>query len=502
MKLTGVIEYSLGGFITIRGYAPLADIAKCSKAEEFQRELIPEHKEELRAFFQRNQNLFFSEVVLAHTLKYDFNADGAQTGINPIQDIVEKREFVSNVDGIKFEPLKTEVGKNRVVNITIDNNWLIDNQPFSRIDGNHRISAYLEENEHSPLEEYNTPFCIILFQNNDDSLKNKKILFHNINSKARRLTSEEELKGIVANGDFTEDELRNSFGINYVLTRNICALYPNEHINEILSNTNTAFKNKDGVLYKNSVFFKLIDFLFNNELIEANTDINIVREAITEVNNQFYRYPNLSKAVNSAFFIVSVGIQLTENIELVPFLRWLSKNQLGELDEVKAQSLYDIYVKMKEPNPKVFVAMPYNAETIPDYRDAYQRMVNEINEENPNINLELNPIMLHVGESQDIVPKMINQIDNCSIFIADISEVIIDEEHNVRGPNPNVAYELGYAKGKGKPFIIVQERDNQGKVPFDYTQTSRTPYHNFESLRTDTKANIKEILRKKGFEFD
>jgi hypothetical protein len=82
---------------------------------------------------------------------------------------------------------------------------------------------------------------------------------------------------------------------------------------------------------------------------------------------------------------------------------------------------------------------------------------------------------------------MINQIDNCSIFIAEISEVVIDVEHSIRGTNTNVAYELGYAKGK---------------VPFDYTQTARNPYHNFESLRTDTNANIKENLREKGFEFD
>ena len=502
MRLTGVIEYSLGGFITIRGYAPLADIAKCSKAEEFQRRLIPEHKEELRTFFQRNQNLFFSEVVLAHTLKYDFNADGAVSGTNPLEDIRNKRDFTSNIDQIKFKPLSQEVGKNKVVSITIDDRWLEEEQPFSRIDGNHRISAFLEENEHSPLQTYITPFCLILFQDDDDSIKNKKIIFHNINSKARKLTSEEELRGIIANGDFSDRELRENFGINYLLARCIGNNYPDAQFDAILGNTNQAFKNKDNELCKNSVFFKLINFLINNELINDSVDVQNIITAISEVNNQFYLYPNLGFTINSAFFIVSVGVQLTENIELVPFLRWLSKNQLGELEEVKAQSLYDIYVKMKEPNPKVFVAMPYNEDRLPDYRNTYERMVNEINEENPNVNLELFPIMLHIGASQDIVPKMISQIDSCSIFIADISQVVLNQEYDVRGANPNVAYELGYAKGLGIPFIIVHERDNLGEVPFDYTQTSRTPYHNYDSLREETKNNVKEILKEEGFQFD
>ncbi len=491
MKLTGVI-HTLGGFHTVRGFASLSDIAKISEPEDFQRELIPEHKEEIREFYRRRRDLFFPEVVLSYTLKYDFTLENAISGLNPIQNIVNDRiEFKSNIDEIKFKPLQTEVGKQRVVEITLNDEWLAANKPFSRIDGNHRISAYLEENEHSPLEEFSAPFCLILFSDTPSSVNSKKVIFHNINSKARRLTTEEELRGIVGNENFTDDELRERFGIEYLQTRFLTQQFNPETL-LALSNIRKCFNNRKGQLCLNTVMFKLIIFLKNNSLIsDETTDFEPVINAFEQVNISFDTKPKLIDTINSAFFISSVGLSISKTYCIKTFSNWLAHNELGELSEINSQSLYDIYLKLYKSTPKIFVAMPFNERKLPDFQNAYDKAVSNINVLNPNIGLRLYKIMSHEGEAVDIVPKMINEIEECEIFIADISEA-----------NANVAYELGFAKGQKKSLIFVQDRDDKSKVPFDYTQTSRHVYDSFADLTTKITNNLKVILTEKGYELN
>ncbi|PIV87818.1 MAG: hypothetical protein COW48_09450 [Hydrogenophilales bacterium CG17_big_fil_post_rev_8_21_14_2_50_63_12] len=60
----GVFADSLGGFLTVRGYARLGDLARCSFADPaYQRELKPLHQSEIEEFFKRREYLFFPEVV-------------------------------------------------------------------------------------------------------------------------------------------------------------------------------------------------------------------------------------------------------------------------------------------------------------------------------------------------------------------------------------------------------------------------------------------------------
>ena len=349
----------------------------------------------------------------------------------------------------------------------------------------------MEENEHNPLEEFIAPFCLILFEDTATSQNNKKLIFHNINSKARKLTSEEELKGIISNEGFSDEDLELHFGTTYLQTRRLGELYPDEHLENILGNLIIPLKNDEDELYKNSVFFKLIEFLKKNNLINDKSNVQIIHDALNIVNNEFYNLNILKKSRNSAFLISAVGIQLHPSIKLKPYLRWLSKNHMGELTEVKAQSLYSIYLKLNEQSPKIFVAMPFNEQRLADFQNAYDRAIKNINELDSNIKVKLFKIMSHQGESIDIVPKMINQIDECTIFIADVSEA-----------NPNVAYELGLAKGKTKSLIFVQNVDDKSKVPFDYTQTSRHVYTSYNDLTNKITENIKIILENQGYNFN
>jgi nucleoside 2-deoxyribosyltransferase len=138
--------------------------------------------------------------------------------------------------------------------------------------------------------------------------------------------------------------------------------------------------------------------------------------------------------------------------------------------------------------------MPYySPEEIQSYNSSYNRVVEKINVENVNVNLKLFPIMSHKGMTKDLVVSMINEIDECSIFIADVSEA-----------NANVAYELGYAKSKNKPVIIVRRTSDEEKVPFDYEHDSRKSYNPLalDTLETVVYEDIKAILIEKGYSFN
>lgn len=63
------------------------------------------------------------------------------------------------------------------------------------------------------------PFCIILFADGTP-LKDEKIIFHNINSKAVPIKSEQLLRSVVIvsgnETDFSNNELEDKFGFEYM----------------------------------------------------------------------------------------------------------------------------------------------------------------------------------------------------------------------------------------------------------------------------------------------
>lgn len=106
--------------------------------------------------------------------------------------------------------------------------------------------------------------------------------------------------------------------------------------------------------------------------------------------------------------------------------------------------------------------------------------------------------------SPDIVETIFKKIDECDIFIADVSIVnryyAIDEEGKPikavkTTPNPNVLLELGYAAHVlGWENIICILNTDFGKIeelPFDIRQRRLTPY----SLENKKKSEVRKMLR-------
>ena len=106
--------------------------------------------------------------------------------------------------------------------------------------------------------------------------------------------------------------------------------------------------------------------------------------------------------------------------------------------------------------------------------------------------------------SPDIVETIFSKINDCDIFVADVSAVttynVLDSEGNPTGrikatPNPNVLLELGYAvRVLGWENVICIMNDdysNGGEIPFDIEHHRLTKY----SLEHREKAEVRKELR-------
>lgn len=72
MKLKGVLDFSLGNFLCLRGFARMGDLYSLSEPDpSFQRDLLKLHEKEMVAFLREGEFLFFPEVILSTTLSPD-----------------------------------------------------------------------------------------------------------------------------------------------------------------------------------------------------------------------------------------------------------------------------------------------------------------------------------------------------------------------------------------------------------------------------------------------
>ena len=97
-----------------------------------------------------------------------------------------------------------EEPKTKVVTIEISDN--ISTPIFNRIDGNHRLVVVDKilngdmENDYGDICNQIVPFCLILQSKdiNNEAEKREAAFFYLINSKAKPLTTDENLKAILA----------------------------------------------------------------------------------------------------------------------------------------------------------------------------------------------------------------------------------------------------------------------------------------------------------------
>lgn len=504
MIIRGILDSSLNGQLCLRGFAPITELARISKADyRYQRDLLGGQEEEIRDFLDKENYLFFPEVILSYKIKYDLNKSSDSE--TPLQKIQSGKKFTSNVDKTKFNSkiyqLKTyDVGgKDRftILEIDIADSVLTEaiqngKFPFHRIDGNHRLSA-AESATTDKVKRMVAPYCILIgeeFYDNgqviattttDTFNKAVKVFFHNINTKTIPLTSEENKKVIIDDVDnFPNDELEKIIGAEGVLTRELI-----KSVNPEIFTGIEHILSKQYRTYYIDIFRKLISKGENPDNL-----VDRVLASLQAVNILYNDNPKIK--ANTSFGLLTAFLYY--HVESNPakynfFVNWVLSNHIFEVQEIRAESIIKIFDKIAERNVSVFVAMPYyegSPEIMETFNQAYQRVIDKIKAAHKHVSISLIPIMQYEGKTRDIIVNMINEISQCSIFIADIT-----------GGNANVGYELGIARGLKKPTIIVRQNGDTTKVPFDYDHDVRNPYNEkaINTLENEVYDNIIAILR-------
>lgn len=457
MIIRGILDRSLNGVVCIRGYARLEDLAQISKPRDYQRNIDEVHKDEIVDFINKRQYLFFPEIVLSYSVDPEVD--------NIILSPFEKISIVKNPKASIAFSKTTKTFKNEVdsrnenkiemVTINIKDLFISNNKVFSRIDGNHRLTASVEISDKN-IQNYSTPFCIILLNNQIENIKFESAVFHNINSKGKNLTSEENLKVILQKDVFNEEELKDNFGWELYAVREIFENLPN-NLEQVYPNLSADFLSQPRTITK-----QIIELLLENKIIgKSKVGITSINTALKDINQLFGTYPKLKDLKSIAFTVAAVYLHLSKQNNVDLFINWLLKNHINEIEGLTSKSLISIYQKIRETKSKqIFVSMQFDEDTR-SHHDAIKKAVAEINQQF-NFDIKLREIridMFNRGHSYKIDDEILFLIEESGLLIADLSS-----------GNKNVYQELGYLMGlnqgkglKQENFILIKKQDKESK---------------------------------------
>lgn len=446
MRLQGVLDFSLGNFLCLRGFAPMGLLHDVSEPDpSFQRDLIEEHKNEMVAFLDEGEFLFFPEVILCATLAED---EFQTEVVDSLREAVRRGENTRS--GFAGFRLTCSVERSRSSGDSrgrdLFNRATLDigsSTPlFSRIDGNHRLSATPEKTKFS---DYNAPFCLILFRTPDEAKRFSRALFHNINYKQAPLTMEQNLRLILDDEDslFSDDDLKNkpSFGWPYYLARKLREqLDPDylPHLSRFIENEPRTF------------LVEQFRFLLEEGCLKPNESARReFKKAMGSVNQLFEGNALLRESKNRGLLAALIFYQLQSPQRLPMFVHWVLRNHLHLIENSTPRDLIQIFDKIAESRKKnIFVSMPFGKPKSDEHLAVIRRICDEISAQH-GINPPLSPQVVNAaarGESFDINAEIIEMINGCGLLVG-----------NLTYARPNVYHEIGFVMGKAEAMGVEPE---------------------------------------------
>ena len=121
----------------------------------------------------------------------------------------------------------------------------------------------------------------------------------------------------------------------------------------------------------------------------------------------------------------------------------------------------------------------------------------DLAQESETIEAERDEATLRVTGSPDIVATLFSKIDNCDLFIADLSPCFTEDQKRAKkSPNPNVLVELGYAvRTLGwERIICLCNTDFGNEYPFDIAHNRITGFSLDGKNKNEVKNNIAKII--------
>lgn len=496
MILSGILHTSLGGFTVIRGVAPLGELARCSEFNAaYQRTLIDTHKEEIERFLADAQYLFFPEVILSASLRFDFNAYKGKRSVAPVADVLAGTGFTSNVNGLSVKTVITKLPKAletvgganapQLAYLDLPEAQIENGLKLFRIDGNHRLSAANDLRPESPNYSLPTPFCIVLHEDETQAQRFEKVVFHNINAKQIPLTSEENLRLILqTDGDalFNNDDLLNkpSFGPAYFLARKLLPQLNTDFLGGLAK----PFENRHTLALALTQFLIARDDALGKAADAAGLDAQLprLRDALKRVNAVYEepRHTLLREAGCHGVLVAFVYFAFKNAGKQLPtFTRWITSNRidrlvpattthglgyhyhLGHTQAVDAASLVEVFESVLQARSReVFVSMQFCEETNKVFA-AIEAAIKEVNDKHAlnEAGLALKPIRIdreNKGHSYTIPDAILQVIDGCGVLIADLTQ-----------GNKNVYHEVGFLmglnQGRGdahENFILIADSNH------------------------------------------
>jgi hypothetical protein len=146
---------------------------------------------------------------------------------------------------------------------------------------------------------------------------------------------------------------------------------------------------------------------------------------------------------------------------------------------------------------KYFIFFSWQSDTESKYNRSYIKgLLNDFAASISDCSIEIKESVGDSAGSPNIVDKVISEIDNCNIFVCDVTP--ITTYNNKKLPNPNVLFELGYAVCHlGWERIICIANESYGAIsdmPFDIRQNRISKYKFNEEGRN--KLELDEFILK------
>lgn len=480
VKLSGILDFSMGGFLCLRGYSQFAQLSNISEANtDVQRDLIEQHKGEMAAFLNTGEYRFFPEVVLSLNLlsgnnhadiEYFYESIRSKNSWN--QKLGNYRISVSNNE--TKDPDSGAIQRIvQIAHITFDETQV----KLRRIDGNHRLSA-----ADTVSSSFLTPFCIILFRNPSEEDQFARAIFHNINAKQIPLKLEENLRVILESTHVFSDEklkLDPSFGWQYYLARKTAEKqnfndYP--FITALIRGSKYTYLLEEYTLLLRSGTVPKAD----EAVDQFCAQLSVIESALQEA--QLHSVPQNLAVIGALSYY-----KLTDLHKYQQFLKWVQENSITQIPDVHMHDLIQIFDKVYENTPKsVFMSMQFSPETA----DTYQTVkdVRDILKRENGIDFKLIKVDEHEdGYSDEIYHRIIDGINESALVIADLSY-----------GNKNVHHEIGYAQGlKKKVLMLYKTRSGvepKTEIGSNISMHDQLRYSNQTELRPKLLKKIRQFF--------
>jgi hypothetical protein len=413
-------------YTVFRGYADARLIASISRpSEAYQRKTDDEHTKEIAEFIRVGRGTYTPEVTLAYSVA---SAD--------LTDIISNASGKHEENGIAFSYTGGTKGFVRPMTIGIYEQDRVAQREkvFSRIDGNHRLSAFelLDDGK-----DYIIPVSILFLVPESGETSAQRVemrMFHNINGKAKMLTNIEQFRGFL--NLFSTDELQ-VFGQQFSITKAYMDTYGEAKIK--FGNCDTAC---------DDLILSCAQFLVNREISITHDELHnafvyldekllpLRKHELDSFSNRFAIVP---------FVYYYIKDTTAKKDRLLAYTNWFIRSKLYSVEDFDPASSINSFENVPR---KIFMSMQFGDKTKDTY-DVVEQVRDSLKRDS-GIELDLFKVDEHKdGYSDEIYHRITSGIQNADLVIADLTY-----------GNKNVHHEIGYAQGLGKKVLLLwQERD-------------------------------------------